>query len=114
MSIGGTRETFWHLTPREIEIDFRAHSNRVNEQLQLAWATGKYVKMAIQSSVMVCTLADNKTLKSMPDYPDMPRQENKEEVMSEKEIETKRQLMIAKMLYWQRQNNKRFKNKKEV
>lgn len=50
----------------------------------------------------------------MPDYPDMPKQERNEEIMSEKEIETKRQLMIAKMNYWQRQNNKRFKKKKEV
>lgn len=70
--------------------------------------------MAIQSSVMVCTLADKITLNNMPDYPDMPKQERNEEIMSEKEIETQRQLMIAKMNYWQRQNNKRFKKKKEV
>ena len=69
--------------------------------------------MAIQSSVMVCTLADNKTLKNMPNYPDMPKQVEEEKI-SEKEIETQRQLMIARMNYWQRQNNKRFKNKKEV
>lgn len=70
--------------------------------------------MAIQSSVMICTLADKRTLNNMPDYPDMPKQESNEEIMSEKEIETQRQLMIAKMNYWQRQNNKRFKKKKEV
>lgn len=70
--------------------------------------------MAIQSSVMICTLADKTTLNNMPNYPDMPKQESNEEIMSEKEIETKRQLMIAKMNYWQRQNNKRFKKKKEV
>lgn len=70
--------------------------------------------MAIQSSVMVCTLADKKTLNNMPDYPDMPKQVEEENDLSEKEIETQRQLMIAKMNYWKRQNNKRFKNKKEV
>lgn len=70
--------------------------------------------MAIQSSVMICTLADKRALNNMPDYPDMPKQESNEEIMSEKEIETQRQLMIAKMNYWQRQNNKRFKKKKEV
>lgn len=114
LSIGGNRETFWHLTPREIMIDFKAHRNRVNEQLQLAWINGFYVKQAIQSSVMICALADKRAINNMPKYPDMPKTEEKEE-MNEIQIEAKRQSLIAKMNLWTRANNKRFeKDKKEV
>lgn len=93
-------------------IDFKAHRNRINEQLQLAWTIGLYAKQAIQSSVMVCALADNRTVRNMPKYPDMPKIDEKEE-MSEEEIENARECLIAKMKMWERANNKRFKNKKK-
>lgn len=111
MSIGGSRETFWHLKPSDLLIDFKAHENRLNEQIQLAWLNGYYTKLAIQSSVMVCGLADKSVIRQMPEYPKIPKKND--EVEEEKEIETKRQLMIARMNYWMRMNNNRFKKEKQ-
>ena len=54
----------------------------------------------------MCGLADNKTKNKMPKYPEFPK--NQDEI-DEEEIENKRQLLIAKMNYWTRENNKRFK-----
>lgn len=78
----------------------------MNEQIQLAWMNGLYVKKALESTIVMCGLADNKAQNKMPKYPDFPK--NKDDI-DEEEIENKRQLLIAKMDYWTRENNKRFK-----
>lgn len=109
MSIGGSRETFWHLTPKDIMIDFKAYKNRMRQQQQLAWLNGLYVKKAIESSVLICGLADKKVVRNMPNYPEFPK--DYEEIESEEEIKKKREYMIAKMNYWTKINNKKFDNK---
>ena len=105
LSIGGKRETFWELTPKEIEIDFRAYKRRCEEQLKMAWINGIYVKRAINSSIMRCTLADKKTLRDLPGYPKMPLGED--ELNSEEHKQATQTLLIAKMNKWQKFNNKK-------
>lgn len=101
LTIGGTRETFWQLTPKDLEIDFRAYKKRQENQLQLAWLSGLYVRQAIQSSYFVCILADKKT--KLPKYPEAPKNEEDQKVLDE---ETQTKLMVAKMEKWLRFNNK--------
>lgn len=87
-------------------IEFKAYKHKLKVQQQLAWLNGFYVKKAIDSSIFMCGLADNQTIRKLPNYPDFP--DDEEEVMSKKEIENKREYMIAKMNYWTKTNNKRF------
>lgn len=84
----------------------KAHQNRINEQIQLAWINGLYVKKALESTIVMCGLADNKTQRNMSKYPEFPQ--NQQEI-DEEQIKKKRELLIAKMNYWTRENNKRFK-----
>ena len=92
-------------------LDFKAHDNKKNEQIQLAWINGYYTRLAIASSVFACGLADKKTIDKLPKYPDMPNQ--KEDVpLTQEQIDVQTQYFIAKMEYWTKSNNERFKNKK--
>ena len=104
LTIGGSRETFWHLTPKTIQIDFRAYKKRYEQQLQMAWVQGLYFKQALKSSVMVCTLADRKIVSQMPKYPPFPKTD---EEVNEENIKAQQELLIAKMNKWQKINNKR-------
>ena len=47
----------------------------------------------------------------MPKYPDMPNQKE-DEPLTQAEIDVQTQYAIAKMEYWTKSNNERFKNKK--
>lgn len=87
-------------------IDFKAHENRINEQIQMAWINGLYVKVALQTSILMCGLADRKIANKMPSYPEMPKMKN-DLPPSKEEIEAERQYAIAKMNSWVRMNNKK-------
>lgn len=104
MSIGGSRSEFWHLTPKDILIDFEAHKNKINEKIQMAWVIGAYTKAALASQVLACGLADRKAINQMPKYPSRPN--TQDDFDDEEEIEAKRKMMIAKMNYWTKMNNK--------
>lgn len=107
LTIGGSRSEFWDLTPKDILIDFKAYKKRIElEEIQM-WKQGWYFKQALQSTILVCGLADKNVAKNMPKYPDMPR--TQEQVESEEYINAQRQLFIAKMNKWQRVNNSRNK-----
>lgn len=74
----------------------------------MAWISGLYTKMAIQSSVMVCGLADKSAINKMPSYPEMPTNNHEEErELAEEEIKVQTQYFIAKMEYWTKKNNKK-------
>ena len=103
LTIGGSRTEFWELTPKDIEIDFKAYKKRCEEKTQLAWLNGLYFKLALQSSVLVSTLADKSTKGKMPKYPDVPR--SNEYIETEDRINAERELLIAKMNKWKRFNN---------
>lgn len=86
-------------------IDFKAYKNKMEIQEQLMWKQGWYFKQALQSTILVCGLADKSVAGKMPNYPDMPKfQEEKEQ-----NVELQRQLLIAKMNKWQMVNNLRNK-----
>ena len=55
------------------------------------WTIGAYVKNALQSTLLMAGLADEKTANKLPKYPDFPKFEE-EQPMSEKrkEAETER------------------------
>lgn len=113
LTIGGSRQEFWKMTPKDIEIDFRAYQNKINNQLQMAWINGLYVKAALNSTILMCGLADKKVLSNLPDYPEMPNVNEQEEELTEEEIQIQTEYQIAKMKHWARVNNERFNHDKK-
>ena len=105
LTIGGSRTDFWELTPKTIMVDFKAYQKRMEIQEQQMWLQGLYVKRAIESSIMICGLADKKVIREMPKYPDMPK--TQEQIESENYQKARRDLLIAKMNKWQRINNRK-------
>jgi hypothetical protein len=95
LRIGGSRSEFWGLTPKDLEIDFEAFNQRMKDQQQLAWLQGAYVKMALQSSIIVAGLATKEVANKLPQYPEMPfkdeveKQEPQEVSIEKKEIAQK-------------------------
>lgn len=77
----------------------------------MAWINGAYVKAALKSTIVMCGLADKNTVRNLPEYPEMPKQQNDDEdrELSEEEIKVETQYAIAKMEYWTKTNNKRMK-----
>jgi len=90
-----------------LEIDFKAYKRRCENQTQLIWLQGLYFKQALQSSVLVCGLADKTVVREMPKYPDMPK--TQEDIDREESKKAQVDLFIAKMNRWQRLNNLRNK-----
>ncbi len=107
LTIGGSRNDFWELTPKTIQIDFKAYQKRMEIQEQQMWLQGLYIKRALESSVLICGLADKKVIREMPKYPEMPK--TQEQIESENYQKARRDLLIAKMNKWQRANNKKRK-----
>lgn len=103
LTIGGSRSDFWELTPKDVEIDFKAYFKRQEITNQQIWLQGLYFKRALESTILACGLADKKTAREMPKYPEMPK--TREQIESEEHQESQRQLLIAKMNKWQRVNN---------
>lgn len=68
---------------------------------------GAYFKVALDTSILKCGLADKNTVKNLPNYPEMPYSQEDEE----ENIEAQRQLIIAKMNKWTRINNSARKKK---
>ena len=95
LSMGGTREQFFKLTPKTIKYDFKAYEMRQQDKLQTAWLTGYYVKMALASTVLVAGLADKKIINKMPEYPEMPKPKTENQKKQNDKLET--ELLIAKM-----------------
>ena len=81
-------DLFWKLSPRKVALFFEAerkyNERRAREYDEFAWLTGIYVKKAIQSSILVATLAEKDTPNKMDKYPEKPYQ-CKEEIR-EKEL----------------------------
>ena len=107
LTIGGSRSEFWELTPSDILIDFKAFRKKHELKEQDMWLQGLYFKRALESSVLVCGLADKKVIREMPKYPNMPK--TQDEIESEEYQNAQRDLLIAKMEKWRRVNNNRNK-----
>lgn len=100
LSIGGTRAEFFKLTPKTIKYDFKAFEKKRERELQMAWLQGGYFKNALESSVIMCGLADKKVINKLPKYPQMPRMSN--DVETEK---VNKETLIAKMDRYMRRFN---------
>lgn len=91
--IGGNRAEFWKLTPKTIQIDFEAYRERQKRAAQDRWEVGAYVKAALNTSILVATLADNSTPSKMSKFPDRPfadEMPDNDEQMSEERLQAER------------------------
>jgi hypothetical protein len=104
LSYGYDYELFWTLTPKTIKPFFKAHEMKVKEQVQLAWIQGTYVKRAIESSIFMCGLADSKTQKKLPKYPEQAPFTEEKDNTSQK---TKSEYYKAIMDKWVKINNRK-------
>ena len=62
---------------------------------QLAWLQGAYFRQALQSSVVICGLADRQVINKMPKYPDIPYKDEVEQSKSQNEEWVKMQRQRA-------------------
>lgn len=111
LTIGGSRNDFWELTPKDIMIDFKAHKKRQTENMQMAWVLGSYFKSALSSTILMCSLADNRTQSRMPKFPTIPKGDD--EIEEEKIEKNRTDYLLAKMRNWQTINNIIQKQKKK-
>ena len=94
---------FWDLTPKDIDIDFKAFKKRREMEIQMSWVSGNYFKRALESTVLICGLADRRAINNMPKYPEIPKSE--EEIISEEAEQNRTDYHLAKMRNWQAVNN---------
>lgn len=108
LSIGGDYNTFWRLTPKTIEVFFKAYKTKAKEQVKMAWLQGKYFQQALASTILVSTLADKKLAHKMPEYPEMPYQtEEMKRELSEQEKAQQQLDFAIKMEKWMQANNQK-------
>ena len=78
LEIGMDYDVFWNRTIHEINLCFKAYSNKKENEAkrwsQKMWEMGLYVKNAIMTSVVPVGLYDGKS--KIPDYPKCPHTEN--------------------------------------
>ena len=79
MVIGIDDSVFWHLTPKTIQIYFKAYNKRRKIQVQDIWLQGNYFRSAIISSLQF-------SKQKPPEYPEMPyREELEQELVQDEE-----------------------------
>lgn len=78
MVVGLDEQTFWGLTPKTIQVYFRAYQKRRETAIQDIWLQGYYMRWAIASTLSFSE-------KKPPDYPDMPFKEQAEEALAHDE-----------------------------
>lgn len=76
--IGIDDSVFWHLTPKTIQVYFKAYKKRRQTEVQDLWLQGKYFACAIAS-----TISFSKS--RPPEYPEMPYQDEMEEELANDE-----------------------------
>lgn len=77
----------------------KKYKHEMERKQQGYWTIGAYVKNALQSTILMAGLADEKTANKLPKYPDFPKFEE-EQPMSEKrkEAETERLMSYFRAL----------------
>lgn len=77
--VGIDDNVFWHLTPKTIQIYFKAYNKRRQTAIQDLWLQGKYFACAIASTISF-------SKQRPPEYPPMPyEEENEKELASDEE-----------------------------
>lgn len=86
MVVGIEDGVFWHLTPKTIQIYFKAYRERRKVAIQDIWLQGKYMACAIASTLQF-------SKQKPPPYPEMPFKDEMEEEMAkdEKWLQAERQ-----------------------
>lgn len=85
----------------------KKYKHEMERKQQGYWTIGAYVKNALQSTILMAGLADEKTANKLPKYPDFPKFEE-ERPMSEKrrEAETERLMSYFRALSKAQKANK--------
>lgn len=86
--VGIEDSVFWHLTPKTIQIYFKAYNKRRQTQIQDLWLQGKYFGCAIASTLQF-------SKQKPPEYPEMPYQDEDNEQLAQNEDWVKAQRQIA-------------------
>lgn len=76
--IGIDDSVFWHLTPKTIQVYFKAYNKRRKIAVQDLWLQGKYFACAIASTLQF-------SKQRPPEYPEMPYQEEENEELAKDE-----------------------------
>lgn len=86
--MGIDENRFWKLTPKTIQVYFRAYEERRKTAIQDIWLQGYYTRWAIAS-----TLSFGK--QKPPEYPEMPFMEKAEEELAHDEEWVQRERIKA-------------------
>lgn len=86
--VGIDDNVFWHLTPKTIQIYFKAYNKRQQTQIQDLWLQGKYFACAIASTISF-------SKQRPPEYPEMPYQNEDNEQLAQNEDWVKAQRQRA-------------------
>lgn len=94
-----SEKQYWYGHPRLILNYEKKYKHEMERKQQGYWTIGAYVKNALQSTILMAGLADEKTANKLPKYPDFPKFEE-ERPMSEKrrEAETERLMSYFRAL----------------
>lgn len=90
--IGMTADEFWYGDPELFYNYARVYELKQKNEHQNIWQIGARVKQVLDSSIIFTSMADKKTAKNLPEYPECPYTENSDnEVMGENEIDLQRE-----------------------
>ena len=78
MVVGIDDSVFWHLTPKTIQVYFKAYRERRKVEIQDIWLQGKYMACAIASTLQF-------SKQTPPPYPEMPFKEEDEQELTKDE-----------------------------
>lgn len=79
MVVGIDDSVFWHLTPKTIQVYFKAYRERRKVTMQDMWSLGAYFRRALMSTPVI--MGSGKTV----DYPEMPFKEEDEQELAKDE-----------------------------
>mgnify|MGYP007098933798 FL=1 len=104
LAINGDYNTFWTLTPKTIQVFFKAYNMKRQEEIKMAWIQGRYFQQALASTVLVSALADRNVVRHMAEYPEMPTFENGK--IAELDEDYQRTKVVMQLEKWMAHNNK--------
>lgn len=76
------------MTPRSIQIDFKAYEKRQKNEVQMIWLQGLYFRSALSSTPVAMGMAKGE----LPKYAKMPYEEEQKEEMNEETLQKQREM----------------------
>ena len=68
-----SEKQYWYGHPRLMLNYEKKYKHEMERKQQGYWTIGAYVKNALQSTILMAGLADEKTANKLPKYPDFPK-----------------------------------------